>query len=151
MKKRLGIVVMALFWCNTVYSNELKGIKIFCQPDKTPVLGVVVNTLENYMSFEFNSSTRVKVIDISPYAGEQYLGKKSYTVSTHKYKTTLNHIIIKNFKKGELTLGRQNITLMSYQGYSCNLVSKDENLNRKMKNIHNNLLKEAKAKSKNKI
>ena len=46
------------------------------------------------MSFEFKSSSRVKVIDITPYASEDYLGKESYTVSTHKYETTARHIRI---------------------------------------------------------
>jgi len=144
MKKAMAIIILGLLWCNTAYSDDLKGKKIFCQPDNP------LNTLKNYMSFEFKSSSRVKVIDITPYASEDYLGKESYTVSTHKYETTAQHIIIKNFNKfGDLKLGRKNITLLSYQDYSCDLAPKDENLSKKMKNIHNKLL--IKAKSKNKI
>ena len=141
MKKLLVILVLSLLWCNVSYSDDLKGKKIFCHP---------VGSLPNYMSFEFKSFSKVEVIDITPYASDDYLGKESYTVTSHKYETTIQHIIIKNFKNvDEIKLGRKNLTLMSYQGYSCDLTSKNENLRKKMKNIHNKLI--IKAKSKNKI
>ena len=140
LKKLLGIIVIGLLWCSAVYPDDLKGIKIFCQPDNTPVMGSKTNS-ENYMSFEFEPFSRVKVIDISPYAGEYYLSKESYTVSTHKYETTVQQIIIKNFKHGDLEIVKENITLLTYQKYLCNFTSKEENLKKKMKNIHNNLKK----------
>lgn len=149
MKKILFFLILIYFGnFNYVYPDDLKGKKIFCQIDKTPVLGSV-NPLNKYISFEFKRFSKVRVIQLNPYIGE-YLGKESYTKTTHNYVTTPTRIYIKKYKDwGDLTIRRQNLELTTWGNYVCEIVSKENNLDKKMDILYKDLLK--KVKDKNKI
>lgn len=132
-------------------SDDLNGKKIFCQIDKTPSkTGIVgaVNSEEAYFSFEFKSFSRVKIIHLNPYGGGEYFGDKSYFEDTLKYKTDANSIKIKDFNDFNLSIGRKNLKLFTFPEYVCDLASSDLDLESKMENLYEDLLKKAKKDNK---
>ena len=126
-------------------SDDLNGKKIFCQIDKTPSkTGIVgsVNSDEAYISFEFKSFSRVKIIEINPY------GSESYIKDTLKYKTSPTSIKIKDFNDFDLEIGRNNLKLFSFPEYVCELISSSLDLENKMEDLHEDLLKKVKKDNK---
>ena len=132
-------------------SDDLNGKKIFCQIDKTPSkTGIVgaVNSGEAYFSFEFKSFSRVKIIHLNPHSGGEYFGSESYFKDTLKYKTDANSIKIKDFNDFDLSIGRKNLKLFTFPEYACEIVSSNQNLENKMEDLYESMLKKAKKDNK---
>jgi hypothetical protein len=129
MKKLLGIIVLGLLWCNLSLADDLKGKKLFC-----------TNT-GKYMSFEFKFFSRVKFIDIDPWAGDNYMDKESYDSGTIKYEVEPGRILLKYKNWRGLYIDRKTLKIHPSTSYSCELVPEHIDLDKKMKNIYNNLVK----------
>jgi len=130
MKKFLGILVLSLLWCNVGFADDLKGKKLFCTNGG------------KYLSFEFKSFSRVQFIDINPWAGENYMDKESYDSGTFKYEIEPGRILLKNKNWRKLYIDRKTLVLVPSTSYKpCELVPKHIDLDKKMKNIYNNLIK----------
>ena len=130
MKKLSLYVFLGLLWCNVGVADDLKGTKLFCTNGG------------KYLSFEFKSFSRVQFIDINPWAGENYMDKESYDSGTFKYEIEPGRILLKNKNWRKLYIDRKTLKIRPSSTYKpCELVPEHIDLDKKMKNIYNNLIK----------
>ena len=124
-------------FCNFSFADDLKGTKLFCTNGG------------KYLSFEFKSFSRVKFIDINPWAGDNYMDKKSYDSGTFKYEAIPGRILLKNRNWRKLYIDRETLQLRPSTTYKpCELVPEHIDLDKKMKNIYNDLIKSIKSENK---
>ena len=122
MKKIFFLII--LFSFNASAEDNLKGTRLFCN---------LYNTY--FFSFEFLSSSKVKISEINPYNLE-----KKLTFNNKKYFTEPTNIIIDNY----IVIDRSSL---SFGKYECD-IDNNSNLTKKMLEIHKKLIEATKTKNK---